>query len=347
MRAWFWILSIAMSLVACQPASVPTPQKAKPVHLVEITPVHRRTLDITRQRTGTLRARREVEIHSQEAGRITFFPFYESDRVKAGEVVARLDDTLLKAALAKNHASRKQTEQEWSRLSALHQKQLVSAEVLEAKETELQVLRADEQVLQTRLGYTVIRASMDGVISQRLSEEGNVAESYAHLLTLSDPTSLVTEVTVSELLLSSLKVNAPVSVSIDALGGQAFKGKILRIHPNVDPVTRRGRLEVEVHPVPEGARPGQLCRVTFSSALEGRLAVPFRALRRDEQGAYLYTLNKDNLVERRDVISGMRFNDQVEITQGVSEGDRVVTRGFLGLTEQTQVEVVSTTTGAP
>lgn len=336
------IFLILVQLISgCDQEAASTEKKTKKAHLVESVTVIVSSTGVEQIRTGTLRARREVKIHNQEDGQIIKLPYFEGDVVQKGDVVARLDDKLLLAQLARAQATLKQAQQDLERTKNLFKKKLVSDEELNRAQTALEVAKADEEVLATRVSYTTIRAPISGVVSARLSEPGNIAERYTHLLTLSDPTSLITEVTLSELLLSKLSVDHPVKVSVDALGGQIFDGRVSRIYPNLDPVTRRGTVEVELKPVPEGARPGQLCRVRIKTNAANRLVIPFNALRRDQTGEYVFTINDENRVQRSKVLGGLRIGEQVEILDGLSEGQQVVTRGFLDLIPGKEVKVVS------
>ena len=325
------LASVVTCLPGCGPEPEPSAKKGEPVHLVETAPVVSDSLSVVRTRTGTLRALREVKIYTQEEGRITALPVYEGDRVKTGDVVVRLDDALIKAQLARAVATRKQAEQNLNRLKELRGKKLVSEDEYTRSLTQLEVSEADEQLLKTRLGYTTIESPLDGVVSERLSEPGNVAERNQHLLTISDPSSLVTELLVSELILPDLAVGDVARVRIDALGDQVHEGRITRIYPTLDPLTRRGTIEVEIAPVPAGAAPGQLCRVELSTRAALRRVIPFSALRRDEASEYVYVVDGEGRAQRVNVTSGLRLGEKVEIRQGLEDGQQVVTRGFLNL----------------
>jgi len=342
---WLSATLLLLLTTACSQNTAETsekPNKKKQDHLVEAVVAERSVIGIERVRTGTLRARREIEIHNQEEGEIIQLPFFEGDRIKKGDVLVRLDDKLLRAQLSRARATRQQAEQDLQRIRNLFKKKLVSDEELSRSETALQVARSDEEVLATRLSYTTIVSPINGIVSARLSEPGNIAERYTHILTISDPTSLVTEVTLSELLISQLSVNYTAEVSIDALGDKTFKGKVSRIFPNLDPVTRRGTVEVELHPVPQGARPGQLCRVKLKTLAADRLMVPFSALRRDQKGEYVFIINAEDKVQRAAVVGGLRIGEQVEILKGIDQGQQVITKGFLDLSPGKKVKVVST-----
>ncbi len=339
-----WLLVVVLIcqlLVGCSQEEENEQKKDKKPHLVESFRVVVSDAGVERIRTGTLRALREVRIHNQEDGQIIKLPYYEGDTVEKGAVVARLDDKLLLAQLARAKATLQQAKQDLSRTENLFRKKLVSDEELSRAQTALEVAKADEEVLATRVSYTTIRSPISGVVSARLSEPGNIAERHTHLLTISDPTSLITEVTLSELLISKLSLNHPVQVSVDALGNQVFEGHVSRIFPNLDPITRRGTIEVELKPVPEGARPGQLCRVKLKTNSASRLVIPFSALRRDQSGEYVFAIDEEQKAQRTQVLSGLRIGEQVEILDGLTEGQQVVTKGFLDLVSGKKVKVVS------
>lgn len=332
--AWRLLLLVLLSLFATggcdKQVEAPKAQGERP-HLVETAPVVSDSLNVVRTRTGTLRARREVKIYAQEEGRVTALPFYEGDRVSEGDVVVKLDDTLLRVQLARATATRKQAQQDLQRLKELRTRKLVSEDEYARAVTQLEVAEADEQVLQTRHGYTTIRTPIDGLVIERLSEPGNLVQRLEQVLTIADPSSLMTQLPVSELILPDLRVGDAARVRIDALGDQVFEGRITRIHPSLDPVTRRGTIEVELNPVPEGAVPGQLCRVELSTHASRRKVIPFVALRRDETSEYVYILDEESRAQRVNVNSGLRLAELIEITEGIEEGQQVITKGFLDL----------------
>lgn len=343
LNAWrLGALLVVGLLVGCEPQEAAKVQKrpAPPPHLVEVIQVELTKLALERSRTGTLRTERSVEIHTQEEGRITALPFYPGDRVSKGELVARLDDQLLRAELARSRAELREAQQNLQRLRNLADKGLVSREELLRRETEADVAAATVSLLETRLSYTRIDAPFDAIVTARLSEPGNVAERYDHLLTLADPSSLVVDVNLSELVLAQIQRGDPVAVLIDALGREPQPAVVSRLYPQIDPVTRRGTLEIRMTPAPEGARAGQFVRVELKTAVRERLTVPFSALRYDDE-AFLYVVNEDNRVERRSVVTGSRLADSIEVLDGIAAGDRVVTRGFLGLVPGKTVEVVN------
>ena len=290
-------------------------KKPKPEHLVEAIAVNTGVLSHASVNTGTLRARRLIRIFNQEEGRLTNVPFYEGDIVREGAVLINLDDKLLKAEYGKAMATGRQAEQDLRRLQGMVSKELASKDELIRANTALEVAQAEETVLRTRLGYMDIKAPFSGVVSERLVEPGDVVAKNTHLLTVYDPESLITEIT--------------------------YTGIISRIHPVVDDRTRQGLIEVEFHPVPKGASVGQFCRVYLDTRAENRIAIPFTALQRDREGEFVFVLDNESKAHRNEVRSGLRLADKVEILEGLEVGQKVIVKGFLGLSDGKQVLVVN------
>lgn len=338
-----------MLLSACNqspaPADKANSREEQPVK-VSVIEVRSEPLAQTVVRSGTLRARRSVRLHSQEEGRIDSLLVYEGDPVKAGTVLVRLDDRLLRAELNKAEAARQQAAQDHARLQRLVARKLVSEDEILRAETTLRVAEAEESLLKTRLGYATLSAPFDAVVTERKVEPGDVVPKFAHLLTLEDPRSLITEVPVSELILPTLRIGDSVQVRIDALGDARHTGRIERIHPTVDATTRQGLVEIALTPVPPGAQAGQLCRVELPGVMQARRTVPLIALRQDPEGEYVYSVDAEGRARRTPVRSGVALGERIEILDGLADGDRVITRGFINLSAGRPVQIVAAPDGA-
>lgn len=338
------IIGMTSACLDLSPAPAPVQEvkkkKTKPPHLVETIYVNEKEVSLNLVRTGTLKVRREVQIYNQVVGKVTQIPLSEGDRVKKGTLLVQLDDALLQAELTKVKAIRKQSEQNRDRIKVLVRKKLTAADELSRALTEVEKAVAEETLLLTRLGYTRLHAPFSGVISERLLQSGDIAPLHSHLMTLIDPTSMITEIKISELMLTSIKKGAPVSIRIDALGPTPFSGRIEKIFPNVNPVTRLVRVEISMDKVPDAAAPGLFCRVTLNTKLANRRMIPFSALQREGTEEYLYIVNAEEKIERKVIQSGLRIGEEVEVLDGVEVEERVVIKGFLGLKEGKKVKTL-------
>jgi membrane fusion protein (multidrug efflux system) len=329
----------AFVVAACGEATSTSVPPAPRPHLVELAAATEGQLAVDADRAGSLRALREVRVVNQEEGEITTVAVREGDHVKRGDLLVRYDDRILRAQLDKAVAALRQAELDNERNRQLIARGFIGADALSRSETALEIARAEQRLLATRVQNLTLRAPFAGVISERLVEPGGVTPEHTHLLTLLDPSTLITDVAVSELMLPYLSVGDAAGVRIDALGPTLHPGRILRIHPAIDPASRTGRVEVALDPVPAGARPGQFCRVELTSSGRERVLVPLAALRRDARGEFVFAFD-DGVARRVDVESGLRLVDQVEIRSGLAVGTQVVTKGFIGLAPGQRVKPV-------
>ncbi len=165
---------------------------------------------------------------------------------------------------------------------------------------------------------------------------------HTHLLTLIDLNSLITEILVSDLLIPQLKINDPVQVSIDGLGPTLHSGRILRIHPELDPRSRMGLGGDPAHAQPQGGTP----RPALPSHSQQRparnaSASPFTCTCScDTQGEYLFRVDSQQRAERVTVKSGLHLASRIEISQGIEPGDQVIIKGFLNLRDGSKIKVV-------
>lgn len=340
-NARFLLILMLGVITSCGDSKTPTqtskPRQAIPV-LVEVAQVQQRAVAKNRVRSGTLTYRRILRVHTQEEGRINSIPWFEGDKVKQGEILVTLDSELLKAELKKARATRSMAERRVSRLERLRKTKATSEEDLVEAQTELELALAELEILGTRLTYTTIKAPFDGIITRRLAEPGDVKPRNSHLLTVAAPRSLVARIPVSAQLLADLEPDNDILVHLDIPGSAPIQGKLQRIFPTLDPNSRQGTIEIQLHNPPDVARAGQFVRVELTGAAKERLLIPFNALRTDRKGEYVYMV-KNNQAVRQAVTSGTRIDDWLEVTEGLEVGDQVVKRGFLNLKSDTAVTV--------
>ena len=337
----FILTSTLLLLTGCDQSPQAQQRQAQPrPHLVELYPVSVEDVKLDRTRTGTLRATTRFRVFAQEEGQIAELPWHPGDSVNKDDLLMALDDRLLRSQIGRARAELTRAERDLERVRSLSQRSLTSVEELQRRETELEIARAELATMNTRLSFTNVKAPFAGVVTERLSEPGNFASKNTHLLSIIDPQSLVVDLPLSEQVITHLSIGDLVDIHIDALANQEFQGYVSRIYPEIDPLTRRGQVEIKLDPVPQGALPGQLARVSLSANLQSRMMIPFSALR-FEQGEFVYVMNDQQQVERRDVLTGLRVGSRIEVLDGLKEGEQIVIRGFMGLTEGRQVSPVT------
>ena len=336
-----------MLLSACGSDQPATPvEREKVLPLVEVAVVSTGENAVRFERNGELKVRHAVKIVNQQEGVVAEVLVDEGDHVTTNQLLVVLKDPVLRAELDRARIRLKQAEADLARLGKLGGKQLVAGQTLSDARGKRNLARADAALLQVKVDHLKVLAPFNGVVSERLIQPGDVAERYTHLLTLIDPSSLITEFTVPEAIRTRLNPGDPVSVRLDAAGGESFTGKISRLSPSIDPRTRLSKVEVEITPVPEGAVPGQFARVTLGQDIPVGLTIPVAALRRDREGEFVYVIDTDDIVRKQPVGVGLRLHDRVEVLRGLNKGDRVVVAGFLALKEDGKARIAASSTAA-
>jgi len=331
------LLILSFTLSSCSDADKDKTKRSQPAHLVETALATQQDTAIRRTLSGTLQAIREIHITNQTQGVLTKLAVYPGDKVEIGSTLAQLDNVITTAELQKAQATLKQAEVDLRRLKDLAPRKLASESEVASAKTQKDIAAAELLLKQTELSHTHIKSPINGLVSERLAESGDVLSSHSHILSLIDTSSLKAEIYLSELLLPLIKESNPVSIKIDALGNQIFAGKIKRIYPTIDKSTRRGTIEIIMSPVPEGARPGQLCRVTIQTQNISRLMIPYDAIRHDKEGPFVFAL-VNGQAEHMPVITGIQQGNQIEILEGISNQQRIITKGFFGLKNKMKVQ---------
>jgi membrane fusion protein, multidrug efflux system len=292
--------------------------------------------------SGTVEPLRVVGVNAQVAGALVAVTVEEGSGVRQGQVLARMDDREIAAQAASAQANWEVARDALARARQLRERQVITEAEFERDRAAEAAARAVLDGVRTRMGYTVIRAPLGGVVIQKQVEAGDVVGAQSRLFSIADLSILVVRVGVSELEIGSLGAQQSVRVAFDAHPGRRFEGRIRRIFPSADPGTRL--VPVEVALTGEGARaarPGYLARIGFAlGAREGVLLLPASAVV-GSAGAHNVFVVRDGRAERRRVETGLSSEGRVEIVSGLEEGEVVVVTGNTNLRNDVEVRVVA------
>jgi len=303
--------------------------RERPPTPVEVAVARVGTVAVTAETTGTLRARERVVLTTEVSGRVEAIRFAEGASVDSGAVVVALDREEDAARLAEARALRDEAAADLRRAEALTAEDVRPPSELDAARAAYEAAEARVALAADRHEEKVIRAPFAGRVGLRRVSPGDLLQPGDPVATLdaTGPLELAFEVPAS--LLARLRPGLGVRAAAENLPGP-FTGEVARIDPRVDDETRTIELEARV-PDPTGAlRPGLL--VTVDLVLEERAGVlaPEAAVVLEGGEARLYVVARGE-VERRTVTLGERRRGEVEVTEGLAPGERVVVRGVQGL----------------
>jgi RND family efflux transporter MFP subunit len=305
--------------------------------------------------SGQLTPAREATVRAQVGGSIVTLTVDRGQTVTAGAVVARvaardLDDALesAKAAVASAETALATAKSEEARTASLVKGGALAARDLEqAKnavamaEAQLAAARARQKSAWQQVDDTQIRAPFTGIVSDRPANLGDVVTPGAPILTVIDPSSLRLEALVPSDQIGQVKGGQRVRFSIRGFPNQTFTGKVERVSPTADPITRQVSIFVSLPNVGGKLIAGLFAEGRVESTVRKGVVVPMSAI--DETGAITtVTRIRDGKAERAAVQLGLRQpeTELVEIVSGVAAGDVVITGSAKGVAPGTIITVV-------
>lgn len=328
--------AIALLLFTVTPVMVAAADK-KAGHPVKVYELQDTALAREYRLLGSVEAKTQISVLNRESGQILELPWFEGDRVSQGDLLLRIDDREISAELDKAEANLKQARIDLNRLEKLQPRNLASEDEVARAATQLELARAEESLLRTRLSDTRIQSPVNGIISSIKLRSGSYAPENTHILSLFDPETLFIQAYLPEVMVAGAE-NASWTVRFPSTGNApAQEARLQRIYPFYDPATRQTTIELAVT---DNSRllPGMQADILMEAAPRSRLWLPLMAVQEDESGRYVF-INKDGKATRRDIETGEIRADHIEVTDGIEAGTQVVITGFNGLSEGRKLQI--------
>jgi membrane fusion protein (multidrug efflux system) len=288
---------------------------------------------------GSIQPERKADLRAEISAVVLQVLKDNGDAVRRGDVLARLDPTAIRDNLqsaqdnARNAAqSLDQAERNLQRLKTLRASGMTSLQALDDAEvrrngatSELSASQARAVLAGQQLERTLVRAPFDGVVSERKVSAGDTAAVGKELLKVIDPASMRFAGRVSADKIGVVAVGQPVSFRINGYAGQAFRGKVTRVDPSANEVTRQVEVLVSFVDAMQPRVSGLYAEGTIESASAHALTLPESVLLRtgDKSSVWRIKANALNQVELALGARDPRTGDY-EVRSGLSEGDIVL-----------------------
>jgi membrane fusion protein (multidrug efflux system) len=319
---------------------------------VEVAATKRAEMAAIYTGTAPVEAERKAFVMPKVKGEIRSVLADEGQRVREGEVLARLDGDQLRLEVALAAATMRKLERDYQRNVELQDKGLISAVSLDNLKYELEAAKASWELAQLQLSYTNIRSPIRGTVTQRLdvvkvgntvTPVGGVIESAdSSLFVVEDLDSLILRVNVPERELAKLSVGQLAELSFDAVPGRSFAGQVALISPYVDSATATFGVRIRVTETGGLLRPGMFARVAIVYERKpDALQIPRTALL-DGDGPPKVFVVQDGKAAERAVSLGLSNGAMIEVVEGLKDGEQVVVVGQGAVKPGAAVRIVNT-----
>ncbi|MEP6997821.1 MAG: efflux RND transporter periplasmic adaptor subunit [Betaproteobacteria bacterium] len=362
-RRWWWLAALALIVIGAAAWYIAQPH-AMVVPTTPIVTVYPSQQFVVLNSSGYVVAQRKAAISSKASGRLEWLGVAEGSRVKAGDIIARLDARDVKAqqegaaanvqvaraTLDQAHAENRDATASLKRTQDLIAQKFVSASALDqakaradravagvaSAKAALAAAEANARNANVAVDYTLIRAPFDGVILSKSANVGDLvtpfssaADSKGAVVSMADMSTLEVEADVSESSLSKVRVGQPCEITLDALPDARFLGTVARIVPTVDRAKATVMTKVHFDAIDPRVLPEMSAKVSFlSQPVTAEQQIPLTAV---NSGALTQRDGKSVLyVVRGDkaaevaVTPGRKLGELTAITGEAKSGEKAV-----------------------
>jgi membrane fusion protein, multidrug efflux system len=333
--------------------------KARLVHApspVETVPVRRVTLEEVIGGSGTVEQFNTVLLTAQITARVVEVPVKIGDIVKKGDLLVRWDHRLIQATLESNrqfvetsNIKIKNETRQVERYTALEKRHMGTPLDLEKAEIALAdareaLAKATVELQQAEIAfeYVQMRAPIDGIVLERLVNPDETTHVDQVVIKLGEIKTVLMAAKVTEEKMHSVQLGLSAEVSFPAFPAETFQGKVFKIDPNIDPVTRTFTAYIEIDNPDFRLKPGLSGFAHIHRTAKDVLAVPSVAIMNPSgDRALVFVVDSRGRANLRKVGLGIVANAMTEVTAGLNEGEKVVTVGQLYLKENDKVHSTS------
>jgi HlyD family secretion protein len=378
-RKWWWLAALAV-LAAAGAAWFAFSPRATAVQTTPIVTTYPSQQFVVLNSSGYVVAQRKAAIASKASGRLEWLGVAEGSRVKAGDVIARLDSRdvaaqldsanasimVARAGIEQAEAENRDATASLSRTQDLVKQKFVSPSALDqakarseraiagvaSAKASLGAAEANARNAQVAVDYTHIRAPFDGIILSKSANVGDMvtpfssaADSKGAVVTMADMSTLEVEADVSESSLSKISVGQPSEITLDALPDVRFRGTVSRIVPTVDRAKATVMTKVRFEAIDPRVLPEMSAKVSFlSQPVTAEQQKPMTAVNADalspRDGKTVVVLVRDNKAVVVPVTPGNKIGDLTAITGDVKTGEKAVVKPAADLRDGTLVKLV-------
>lgn len=301
---------------------------------VEVSYVLRQTVTDKFEGVGTIEALEAITVVAEIDGAVKSLPFREGGSIRRGELIAQLDESQLRAEVARAEALRAQSKATFDRVKVVVDQGAGAPQDLDDAAAALKVAEANYDLGKARWAKTRITAPFDGIIGARRVSVGTFLRTGQEITELANIDVIRVTFSAPERFVGKLTQGASVTVSTPAVSNFEMKGTLIVVEPMIDLTTRSARVVARVQNVGRKFRPGMSANVSaVLSERPNALTIPNEAVFGSGNQSFVFIVKADSTVAQVSVTLGTRMPDVVEAVDGVKEGMMVVRAGHQKLFE--------------
>ena len=288
---------------------------------------------------GTTEAWQDVQVAADTAGRIEWIGPREGERVNKGDLLIKIDVSALKAALDHAEAQFKLSDDLYQRRRRLYERKIIAKEELDQSATQRTLAATDLEQIKVKYNHGFPRSPISGIINYLYVDAGEFIDTGKPIADIVNIDRIKINVQVPELDIRFVLEGQKTPVRIDAFPERTLSGVVDFVSFKADPATKTFLVRSLIENSFGDIRPGMIGRVAFvRRIIADALLAPLFALV-DKGGERLVFIEKDGEAQSRTVSIGVIEGDRIQITSGLSPGDRLIVKGHTEVEDGIKVSV--------
>lgn len=346
MRSVFGI-PILMAVVL---SSAAAKDPSRPPATVTVSEARRTPFSDRIEALGTLRANESVELTATVGDRVVEIGFEDGQRVEEGRILVKLSSTEEEALLKETTSAALEAKKQYDRMSQLAERGTASVSQLDEARRIYETAKARQLAIESRLAELVIQAPFGGIVGLRNISIGAVVRPGDTITSLDDDSKMLLDFTIPAAFLGVVAPGTPIEATTASFAGKPFQGVVRSVASRVDPATRSATVRAEIPNPNRLLKPGMLMKVDLLGNPRESLAIPEGALLPDGRSNFVMVIENTPtgpLSKRREVRPGARRQGEVEILDGLFEGEQIVSHGAFKLSDGSPVRILSENEPSP
>jgi RND family efflux transporter MFP subunit len=293
----------------------------------EIHTVSAETIASLIEVVGTVGSEENVHISSRLSAYVKSVAVSAGSVVKKGQTLVTLDDRELREQLAGADVQLRQAETEFKRATQLFDSKATTEQQLTAAKAAFDAARTQAERVKVMLTYAEIQSPLDGIVTDRRIEAGDMANPGQVLLAVYDPTRMRLEAPVPVRLVDKLGLNQEVKVKLER-PERVYTGRVTQLVSEIDPLTRTQTVKIQLEGASNEVLPGAFGRLLLEETPRSAVLVPATAVARIGQLEMVQLVQGERVV-RRLVKAGPARDGRIEILAGLNPGDRILAKSVV------------------
>lgn len=289
---------------------------------------------------GQAEANTSTSVSFPTAGTLGRVYVEEGQAVKAGQLLAEINPTLLQKALQSAEALLSQARDAYDRMKYLHETNSLP---------EIQWVETQSKLSQAQSAYDIARKNLEdcrllapisGVVGRKFVQTGETVMPAQPVMTALDINKVKVNVSIPEKEIGGIHADTECGVYVAALDGASFKGGRIVKSVQSDPMTHTYPISIHVDNPGGRLLPGMVCDVTFGQTGTPALSVPITAVMAGTGDSRYVWVVENGTAKRKDIRTGMAYGGRIVVTEGLQAGDSVIVKGMQKLSNGSKVSAL-------